>query len=79
MKWTACRTQPFGCSCADRGHLETIPPIWGPTGRPYVSRARVMALLNSRSHSTELATAVQYSQSPKLKAVVENACCRKGT
>jgi hypothetical protein len=36
-------------------------------------------LLNSRSHKTELATAVQRSQSPKLKLAVENACCKKGT
>ena len=71
--------QPLGCSCRGQGNLGAIRPIWGPTGRPYVRASRVMALLNSRSHSTELATAVQYSQSPKLKAVVENACCRKGT
>jgi hypothetical protein len=38
-----------------------------------------MALLISRNHSTELATAVQYSQSLALKAAVENACCRNGT
>jgi hypothetical protein len=62
-----------------RGQQTTWGPFWGPTGRPYVSRARVMALLISRNHSTELATAVQYSQSLALKAAVENACCRNGT
>jgi hypothetical protein len=40
--------------------------------------ARVTTLLNSRSHNTELATAAQYSQSPRLKLTVENACCRNG-
>lgn len=40
---------------------------------------RVTILLNSRSHSTELATAAQRSQSPKLKLAVENACCKNGT
>jgi superfamily I DNA/RNA helicase len=44
----------------------------------YVIRARVTALLNSRNHSTELATAAQDSQSPRLSEVVENACCRNG-
>ena len=39
---------------------------------------RFANLLNSRSHSTELATAVQNSQSSHLKATVENACCRNG-
>jgi hypothetical protein len=41
--------------------------------------ARVTTLLNSRSHSTELATAAQPSQSPGLKLTVENACCRNDT
>ena len=36
-------------------------------------------LLNSRSHSTELAAAVHRSQSAPLNAVVANACCRPGT
>jgi hypothetical protein len=40
--------------------------------------ARVMILLNSRSHSTELATAAQRNQSPRLKLTVEKACCRNG-
>jgi hypothetical protein len=40
--------------------------------------ARVITLLNSRSHSAELAAATQRSQSPKLKFTVEKACCRKG-
>src|ERR1700752_4090869 len=39
---------------------------------------RVTILLNSRSHSTELATAAQSSQSRKLKLTVENACCKNG-
>jgi len=37
---------------------------------------RVTNLLNSRSHSTELATAAQNSQSRQLKLTVENACCK---
>ena len=41
--------------------------------------ARVTILLNSRSHSTELATPVQKTQSPKVKLDVEKACCRNGT
>lgn len=41
--------------------------------------ARLTDLLSSRSQSTELATAAQMSQSPKLKAVVEKACCSGGT
>ena len=40
---------------------------------------RVTILLSSRSHSTELATAAQISQSPKLRLAVENACCKNGT
>jgi hypothetical protein len=40
---------------------------------------RVIILLTSRTHKTELATAAQTSQSPTLKAVVENASCRTGT
>ena len=52
----------FGCPSRD--------DVW--------SVARVTTLLNSRSHSTELATAAQRSQSPKLKLTVENACCRNG-
>ena len=43
-----------------------------------LSIARVTTLLNSRSHSTELATVAQHSQSPKLKLAVEKACCRNG-
>jgi len=39
---------------------------------------RVAILLNSRSHSTELDTAAQNSQSPVFKLTVENASCRKG-
>lgn len=39
---------------------------------------RVTILLSSRSHSTELDTAAQNSQSPALKLTVENASCRKG-
>jgi hypothetical protein len=41
--------------------------------------ARLDSLLNSRSHSTELATAAQRSQSPALRLTVENACCKNGT
>ena len=41
--------------------------------------ACVMSLLNSRSHSTELATAAQRSQSFKLRPVVEKALWRNGT
>ena len=54
-------------------HLAQIPPA-------LILRlvARIATLLNSRSHSTELATAAQRSQSPKLKLTVENACCRNG-
>jgi hypothetical protein len=40
---------------------------------------RIIILLTSRTHKTELATAAQTSQSPTLKAVVENASCRTGT
>jgi hypothetical protein len=48
-------------------------------GSSYVTPGlRVKSLLNSRSHSTELATAAQRSQSPTLKFTVENACCRNG-
>ena len=39
-----------------------------------LSRTRMTALLNSRSHSTELATMPQRSQSLALRLVVENAC-----
>ena len=40
---------------------------------------RMIILLNSRSHSTELATAAHFSQSLKLRLTVEKACCRNGT
>jgi hypothetical protein len=40
--------------------------------------ARVTTLLNSRSHSTALATVAQRSQSRPLKPTVENACCSSG-
>ena len=40
---------------------------------------RVIALLISRSHNTEVATAVHRNQSPKLKPTVEKACWRTGT
>src|SRR5690606_2997692 len=42
-----------------------------PPAPPLV--ARVMSLLASRNHRTELATAAQSSQSPALRSVVENA------
>jgi hypothetical protein len=35
---------------------------------------RITNLLNSRNHKTELATATQRNQSPRLKFTVENAC-----
>ena len=41
--------------------------------------ARIATLLSSRNHRTELATAAQRSQSPKLRLTVENAFCRNGT
>ena len=40
--------------------------------------ARVISLCSSRSHNTELATMRRRSQSPALKATVENAFCRNG-
>lgn len=60
-------------SCPSEGPPVRAHPISG-----YLSLARVMILLNSRSHSTELATAAQYSQSLRLKFVVENASCSNG-
>jgi hypothetical protein len=55
------------------GHTRS-PALSRPTRR----RARVTILPISRTHSTELATAPQNSQSVALKLVVENASCRKG-
>ena len=46
--------------------------------RTFILR-RLIALLNSRSHNTELATATHRIQSPKLRLTVENACCRTET
>jgi hypothetical protein len=43
---------------------------------PWIARSTI--LLSSRIHNTELATSAQRSQSRELKAMVENACCRKG-
>ena len=43
-----------------------------------VSHGVSASLLNSRSHSTVLATRVQNSQSSRERLTVENACCRKG-
>jgi hypothetical protein len=45
---------------------------------PVQRTMRVASLLNSRSHSTELAASVHSIQSSKLKLTVENAFCRKG-
>jgi hypothetical protein len=47
-------------------------------GRGAEEEARVMALSASRSHKTELATAMQTIQSPPLNAVVPKARWRKG-
>lgn len=54
-------------------HLAQIPPA-------LILRlvARIATLLSSRNHRTELATAAQRSQSPKLKLTVENASWRNG-
>jgi hypothetical protein len=62
-----CRPAPWVLERHDAVPLR-LPPI-----------ARVMTLLSSRSHRTELATAAQRSQSPASRPVVENASWRKGT
>ena len=46
--------------------------------RRMVPSLRATTLLNSRNHTTELATAVQSSQSSTPKLTVENASWRKG-
>jgi hypothetical protein len=40
---------------------------------------RTTSLPIGRSHSTELATAAQSNQSPRLRLAVENASCRTRT
>jgi hypothetical protein len=56
------------------------PGLDEPRGpRSHFRRDRAISLLSSRSHTTELATVTQNSQSPALKAAVENACCRNET
>ena len=61
-----------------RRRLDRGPRSYAATSFLRVTALRVMALLSSRSHSTELPTAVQMSQSPRLNAVVENARCKNG-
>jgi hypothetical protein len=55
------------------------PRRLGPPAAGHRVLVRVIALPSSRTHNTELATAVHRNQSPKLRATVENACWRAGT
>lgn len=55
--------------------IEKQPPV---ETSYVVPDTRVKSLLNSYSHSTELATAAQRNQSPGLRLTVEKACCRNG-
>src|SRR6516165_11004361 len=61
-----------------RGHHRDVPFHRKACVVPSVCRLRVIILLSSRTHRTELASAAQMSQSVALKRVVENASCRTG-
>jgi len=68
-----------GCPIRSAGGPRRVPsPPRFPCPQPGLPIVRVAILPSSRSHSTELATAAQRSQSPAVKLTVENACCRNG-
>ena len=60
------------------------PPAWECSSerrcpdRDYLLNPAAITFCSSRNHNTELATMVLRSQSPGLRATVENACCRNG-
>jgi AhpD family alkylhydroperoxidase len=74
-----------GCARSQARHTTTTNIEWPadcgvqPGMSAIQCRARAMALLASRSHSTELATATEKIQSPTPKAVVPKARWSKGT